>query len=88
MGRSRTPKYRVEMRASHMGRISFAYEKQAATPDGLVEFIKVFEKSFQPGGVNERFHRDDPVRVYQAEVINQKTNEVVCEFKLPMFQEI
>jgi len=71
-----------------MGRTSFSYEKQPATVDGLVEFIKVWEKSFQPGGVNEHFNFPSPVTVFQAEIVNQKTNETVVEFKLPMFQEI
>jgi hypothetical protein len=85
MGRSRTPKFRIELNTNTMGKQVFAYERKATT-DGLVEFIVSYEKSLKPGGVNEHVCPDRVTWVNSAQIVNQKTGRVVAEYNMPMFQ--
>jgi hypothetical protein len=87
MGRSVTPKYRVETK-ENVGAMTPAAWRGRATPARLAEWVEACNKSFLPGGVNGHVSESRGVVVYihAAKIIEQATGRVVAEYKAPAFQ--
>lgn len=92
MGRSRTPRYVVEVngtgraqamewRARRRGQV-LGYGKP--TNENLAKWVERFNAALKPGGVNE--HLGDRCRVDSAKVVDQFSGEVKAVYKAPMFQ--
>ena len=93
MGRSYTPVYRVEYATNargvhHTAMVWDCKRYGKPTRANLIKWREGYNKSFEPGGVNE--HCSNAVGyiiwINRARIIRQKTDEVVAEFVAPMFE--
>lgn len=87
MGRSITPKYRVEAKEQN-GKAWAASWRGRATEKRLAEYVAGTNESMKPGGVNEHVSRAVgfiPV-IREARIIEQRTGEIVAHYKAPLFQ--
>jgi hypothetical protein len=80
-GRTTTPKYRLETGKSTPMEWKCEYGKP--TPENIEKWVRRFNKSLQPGGVNEHVGVD--ATVSNAKVVDQETDEVVAEWSAPAF---
>jgi hypothetical protein len=78
MGKSITPKYRLETIELGDSRVHKQVWSGRTTFKLLVEYVQSFEKSTKQGGVNEHL---GPRTVIGALIINQKTNNIVRMWK-------
>ena len=96
MGKSYTPKYRVETRDNTAKPWAAPNARQAwlvkdygrATDENLAAWVRVTNRSFKSGGVN--FHvsvaAGVEVHINWARIVEQATGEVVAEYFMPMFE--
>lgn len=77
MGKSRTPKYAVELVHNNQHRTTskIAWEKHygRATNNNLAKLITSIENSFKPGGANQHIK---PETYISASIINQETGRL------------
>jgi hypothetical protein len=87
MGKSVTPKYRIESR-DNQGKFAVWAPKVRATPKALAEYMDDYNRSFLPGGVNWHVSKACGVVVYHssAKLINQSTGEIVASWSASPFQ--
>lgn len=86
MGRSITPKYRMETR-ENIGSGVYSWDGRVSVK-ALERKVMGLNQSFLPGGVNEhvsRLHGIVPYISY-ARIVNQRTGETVAEWNAPAFQ--
>jgi len=83
MGKTTTPKYRVEIR-TNTSSFPMAWSGPA-TPKRLEDTVERYNRSFMPGGVNGHVSDKVIVQIDKAQLINQATGEVVAEWSAPMF---
>lgn len=97
MGRSYTPKYRVEYHNNTDyvdGRVPSMYPQWMHWPRDLgkpsnakAEKLRCdMNSTFQPGGVNEHVNRNVTIHIHTLRVIEQATGETVAEANMPMFE--
>jgi hypothetical protein len=97
MGRSYTPKYRVEYRDNTMNRLgtdrilSYDAKRYGKPTDAKAEDLRrALNKSFNVGGVN--WHVSEAagvvVSVNRLRIINQRSGQVVAESNAPMFEVV
>ena len=83
MGKSVTPKYRVEIQQTTVSFVmAFDFKRYGkATESNLSKLVKSIDTSFVRGGVN--FDQKDcrQVIVIRAKLINQKTGTLVAEYQ-------
>ena len=90
MSRDYTPKYRVEYE-TNIGRYQMAWKDVYGRPDkdGLENWRKVYNASFQPGEINGPLTPNGIVQhISNAKLIRQSTNEIVAEAHAPVFEII
>jgi hypothetical protein len=79
MGRSYTPKYRVELvvdnSARSTGTIAWDRRYGRATTTNLTKIIRSIEASFQPGGANAHLK---PVSYISATIVDQSSGNLVA----------
>jgi len=87
MGRSVTPKYRMEVK-TNVGYFTPSIWRGRATEQRLEVAVHAENKSFLPGGVNAHVANNLGAvpYIYKAKIINQMTGEVVAEYNAPAFQ--
>ncbi len=101
MGRSYTPKYRVEYRDNTMyvdGRVPTMYPGRVSWPSHLgkpsnakaEDLRRKMNQSFQPGGVNGHVSNalNTVVHIYRLWVVEQKTGTWVAETTAPAFEVV
>ncbi len=101
MGKSYTPKYRVEYRDNtmvvdmhvptmHPGRISWPSNLGKPTNAKAEDLRRKMNQSFQPGDVNGHVSKslDVVVHIYRLWVIEQKTGQWVAEANMPAFEVV
>lgn len=93
MGRSYTPKYRVEYTDNNpkARNQTFSVYKSmgwngVATVAKLEDWRKSMNDSFKPGGCNDLVSREYIYQIVNCRLVNQTTNDVVAEVKAPMFE--
>ena len=92
MGRSSTPKYRIEMQCIHFVNKrkevhSFAYNGKKPSEESAKEFRDKMNKSMDKGESNE--HLKGIQSAYsKTTIVNQKTGEIAAIFNPPMFELI
>lgn len=89
MGRSITPKYRMEM-TDCKGVVSLMCWKGAPNKKGLEQWVTRYHDSLKVGGVNEHLSKSLgflPL-VYHVKLVRQADNVVVSCWKAPMFMVI
>ena len=93
MGKSITPKFRIEMSCIHflnqrreIHRYGYSVAQDGVpSADNAKKFRDGMNRSFQVGGTNE--HLNGTQSPYSnARIINQKTGECVAEYIAPMFE--
>jgi len=89
MGRTHTPKYRIEVReqgqrAMRVFACWYVKDKGKTTNKNLESWVEHFNTSLEPGGVNE--HCGPKARISEAKIVNQKTGETLAHHQTPMFQ--
>lgn len=89
MGKTHTPKYRLETREqgktlmrSYMS--WYVKEYGTASDKNLELWLRSFNKSLESGGINE--HVGINARVSEAKIVNQKTGVCVAHYQVPMFE--
>lgn len=90
MGRTITPKYRVEAEfADNTGtrcawnvRTNCGRADGPATEANLAKWVDALERSTQPGGCNCHL---SPIVVFSARIIKQATGDVVAAYRGPSF---
>jgi hypothetical protein len=101
MGRITTPKYRFEMapiRAVNTNLPSYSITPSAwkvkehgkPTTDNIDKYVRAFIDSTKLGGCNDHFSKDAgyiPVPNY-ARIVRQADNQVMAEWRAPMFMAI
>ena len=92
MGRSYTPKYRIEFlqtNGSAMTNQGWDCKRYGKPSEkNLEKFLDAYSNSTKIGGVNERISKSlgfIPV-VSKARIVNQFTNDTVVEYNAPMFK--
>lgn len=87
MGRSVTPKYRMEVRAN-VGYMTPSCWSGRATEKRLEDAVRSMNKSFLPDGVNAHVSksRGVVVQILSAKLVEQSTGTVVAEYTAPMFE--
>ena len=94
MGRTVTPKYRIEVRANGLTVMSdYPWDSKhygRATDKNLEKWRTGMNASFQPGGVNEHISeaRGTIPHISVAKLICQRTGEVVAMTKMPVFEVV
>jgi len=94
MGHSYTPKFRVEYTDNNpkaLGqklsvRKSMGWTHGVASASKLIEWREAMNKSFLPDGVNSHVSKEFIYQIVNCRLVNQFTDEVVAEFKAPMFE--
>jgi len=93
MGKSRTPRYRIELKMGGKFNVSFIYdarERGTPTEESAKKYRDGMNNSMKEGGTN--YHITERQGFYKpytdAKIVNQNTQEVVAEYKAPMFEEI
>lgn len=87
MGKTRTPKYRIEMRMSEGWSMVCEYNKKP-NYSSLKAYIDEFHESMNKGNCNEHLREKTILMVNNAKVIEQKTDKVLCEYIAPLFYVI
>ncbi len=87
MGRTVTPKYRVEMIETGVMPTKMAW-KGRATDEALRKYVFAYADSLKAGGVNEHVAKALGFVPFpqEAKIVNQFTNEVVATWKAATFQ--
>ena len=86
MGKSITPKYRLETQEWINGRLRIGepliWRKQYGKPsaDSIYKWIKGFNDSLELGGANEHLRVLADYKFMGGRIINQFTKEIVAEF--------
>jgi len=96
MGKSTTPKYRVEYFDNTSGKIlphTQAWDcKSYGRPslENLEKWRKSMNQSFKPGGVNYHISESAKILIHitKASIVRQKDNVVVTYVKMPLFEAI
>ena len=97
MGRSYTPKYRVEYRDNTMNRfaaskwLTYDAKRLGKPSDASAEKLRQsLNKSFAPGGVNWNVSvaAGVVVHVQSVKIVRQADNEVVATATAPMFEVV
>ena len=100
MGKSVTPKYRVETKEYHPNSTSPHWQKMvwevksrtnvvgygSPNTENLFNFIIRYSESFKPGGVNQ--HIGFVPAITQAKIVNQFTGQIMASWTAPMFQVV
>jgi len=93
MGRSTTPRYRIDAVMTNRRSYVQAWNcERYGTPTlkSAARWREAINKSFLPGGVNfgisESLGRIE--RVFNFQVIDQRDNRVVVDYKAPMFEVV
>lgn len=86
MGRTVTPKYRIESR-DNMGKLSQWAWRGKVSASLLADYMDSYNASFQPSGANWHVSKALGVVAYHsaAKVINQRTGEIVATWSAPLF---
>jgi len=83
MGRSYTPKYRIEMVVDNESKTfqTIAWDKRygRTTKENLAKVIRSIETSMRPGGCNAHL---TPVSYFSATIVNQSTGELVAFYTI------
>lgn len=100
MGRSYTPKYKVEVKTNLTGnhKVVSVWETKSRTnvqgygrpnEKNLGKWVERHDESFQPNGCNFHVTKQIGVIPYvqEARIVNQQTGEVIAIYKMAMFQE-
>ncbi len=92
MGKSYTPKYRVEYR-DQAGHYHMAWHHKrdgVANADNLEKWRKTYNRSFQHDGTNAHIAqaRGTIPHISRAELILQKTGAIVAQVTMPMFEVV
>jgi hypothetical protein len=92
MGRTITPKYRLEYYDNHKQPYPHKQTwdvktKGKTTDQNLEKYLIDFGKSFEVGRVNDHISKSIGYIPYpqKGRIINQRTNEIVAIWKAPMF---
>jgi hypothetical protein len=92
MGKSYTPKYRLEYYDNHKQlrpnvQAWTVKTEGKATDQNLEKYLYGLGKSFEIGGVNEHISKTIGFIPYpsKGKIINQRTNEIVAMWKASMF---
>ena len=93
MGKSTTPTFRIELKMNGNFNTSFVFDtKEHGRPTigNAEKYRNGMNNSLKEGGTN--YHITERQGFYKpytdARIINQKTKEIVIEFKAPMFEVI
>jgi len=94
MGKSITPKYRIEIKDNSLNYLdmplAMAWNCGKPTTKKLEEYIYKLIDSYKIGGCNEHISLTlgyMPIP-NKARIINQKTGDIVIEWNAPVFMEI
>jgi len=84
MSRSYTPKYRIEAKSNNGCGVWGTFDNEKKRRN-LEEWRQSMNASFKLGGVNEHLSKSKGyvIHIHEAELINQKTGEVVEKVEAP-----
>lgn len=92
MGKTYTPKYRIEFLQTNCGGgntpMCWDIKNGRPTNDNLEKYLDAYSKSCEMGGVNDHISAAIgfiPV-VLKAVIINQRNEEIVASYQAPLFK--
>lgn len=86
MGKSYTPKYRIEFHANT--NMTAAAWKGQVTTARLEAHVRSLNESFRPGGVNAHVSEglDRIVHIHRARIVRQSDDSPISEWTMPAFE--
>lgn len=93
MGRSTTPKHRIEFRDSSRKTQAVAWNTKwygRANQNNLDQWVARYNGELELGGINDHISKALGFVPYitSAKIVNQKTDQTVAEYQMAMFQTI
>jgi hypothetical protein len=89
MGRSVTPKFRVEYKTNDGREAVMCWNDPLHADAETLEHWRVtMNKSFQPGGVNGHLSTKAVLHITSARLVHQKTGKTVATATMPMFEVV